>query len=438
MDDKAKAPEPAPEPAAAAAAAPAATQPAPEAAAEQGDKGADELADIQWLDGETGRVREVKIATQSANGPCPLLALANVLALAGQVRLGTAAQRTTTAAEVAGILANRLFDGPARGEADAAATAAALAQLPRLHRGMDVDPRFGHVRDFANAGETQRVFAAFGVDLVHGWVADPAAEPHVVRALDECGGSYERAVEYILAADELHNTAAAGRRLGAEEQRRAEAALVLGEWLRATATQLTECGLAQLQAQLAGGSLSVMFRNNHFSTLLRRGDGRLFLLCTDDAVAADPRLVWESLDDVHQATAQFVDSQFLPLEPGADGNYAHQGARAAAPGATHDQDAAAQIDSDFALALRLQEQEDQERAKDRERRRERHQRLQVRQDDALPPGMAPAADLYAVPEAPRTGRQPLHAAQGQGQSQSQSQGQARRPKRPDEDRCALM
>ncbi|KAJ2710880.1 hypothetical protein H4R19_003524 [Coemansia spiralis] len=408
------------------------------------------LKDIQWLDAATGREREVKIATQNENGPCPLLAVANVLALAGRVQLGRAAQRTASGGELAAAVANLLFDQPAGSSEDAQAV---LSQLPRLHTGLDVDLRFSHVRDFAPT-PAARVFAAFGIPLVHGWVVDPLTEPAVARALAACGNSYEGAVEFVLAADELATgTAAAGGELDAVQQQQVHDGIAVHEWLQATATQLTDRGLQMLQTELGPDSLSVLFRNNHFSTLLRRPDGRLFVLCTDDVVAAEPRLVWESLADVRQARSQFVDSRFLPLEAqptsSGPGDYARQDAVSG----SRAQEQADQIDGDFALALRLHEEEEEQR------RRHHHNRkgadLQVRQHDRPPPGMdvRPGDPLFNVPEVTRDGQSRLARAIHRSPSDDSFGRQmqaaflpneaSRRPPRqqpqppPAEDRCTI-
>ncbi|KAJ1728366.1 hypothetical protein LPJ61_004070 [Coemansia biformis] len=340
--------------------------------------------------------------------------------------------------ELTGILANLLFDQQPSNVGDVSAV---LSLLPLLHKGLDVDLRFSHIRDFAETANA-RLFAAFGVELVHGWVVDEQSESEVARVLGSCGNSYEGAVEFILAADELSSgvieqghpgppdghqrhgeSSSNSGELDEAQQRRVHEAIALNEWLQATATQLTERGLAMLQADLGGDSLSVMFRNNHFSTLFRRADGQLFLLCTDDVVAADPRIVWESLSDVHQATSQFVDSRFLPLASGnhdgseggggggssrgdgsgdkrREGDYARQGARYA----SREQEAAAQIDSDYAMALRLHEEE---------RERDQQSQLQVRQQDRHPPGMdvkRGGNTLFNVPEVTREGETRLARA----------------------------
>jgi hypothetical protein len=45
------------------------------------------------------------------------------------------------------------------------------------------------------------------------------------------------------------------------------------------------------------GTLCAFFRNNHFSTMLKK-DGRLYLLVTDTGYAGEASVVWELLDEI--------------------------------------------------------------------------------------------------------------------------------------------
>ncbi|KAJ2328180.1 hypothetical protein IWW51_001336, partial [Coemansia sp. RSA 2702] len=203
------------------------------------------LKDIQWQEPATGRVREVKIVTQNENGPCPLIALVNVLQLAGALQI-VGSRRTITDAELTGMLADQLFQqdagSPAVAEKD---VSAALSLLPTLSEGLDVDLQFAHIYDFGDSGHVQ-LFRAFGVDLVHGWVVDADGEADVAAVLAaECRNSYEGAVEYILACDEASQGAVVGGHAGeldARQQRAVASARLLNAWLERTATQLTDSG----------------------------------------------------------------------------------------------------------------------------------------------------------------------------------------------------
>lgn len=44
---------------------------------------------------------------------------------------------------------------------------------------------------------------------------------------------------------------------------------MIEDFLTSSASQLTFFGLSQLQSQVKEGTLGVLFRNNHFSTLIK-------------------------------------------------------------------------------------------------------------------------------------------------------------------------
>ncbi|KAL6504778.1 hypothetical protein OROHE_023536 [Orobanche hederae] len=61
------------------------------------------------------------------------------------------------------------------------------------------------------------------------------------------------------------------------------------------ANQLTAYGLSCLRNQLKEHELCVLFRNNHFNTMLKFG-GQIYLLLTNEAYIDKPDLVWEMLN----------------------------------------------------------------------------------------------------------------------------------------------
>lgn len=59
------------------------------------------------------------------------------------------------------------------------------------------------------------------------------------------------------------------------------AASAVQDFLNRTASQLTPSGIAALFNQMSDGEIAVLFRNNHFNTMLKR-DGMLYVLLTDE------------------------------------------------------------------------------------------------------------------------------------------------------------
>lgn len=82
------------------------------------------------------------------------------------------------------------------------------------------------------------------------------------------------------------------------------------QWLDETSNQLTHYGLRSLDEGLQDEQLAVFFRNNHFNTIYKRGNG-LYLLVTDLGYLSEPGVVWEKLDDVDGDTQMMTDV-FMP------------------------------------------------------------------------------------------------------------------------------
>ncbi|EFN59098.1 hypothetical protein CHLNCDRAFT_137880 [Chlorella variabilis] len=132
----------------------------------------------------TFRGRRVPIMLQDVNGPCPLLAIANVLLLRNQLQLppgvGEVSQGRLVEM-VAGLLldANSLEGGAGVSEEHAASLQQNLADviglLPQLCTGIDVNPRFTDTRGFEFTREAA-VFDLLDIQLVHGWLVDPQDE----------------------------------------------------------------------------------------------------------------------------------------------------------------------------------------------------------------------------------------------------------------------
>lgn len=141
--------------------------------------------------------RDVTVVLQADNGPCPLLAAANALLLRGALTLPPGA--TDFIPEEVLLAAVReylLRTAAAAPDANAAAVLNdALALLPSLSAGLDVNVRFGDVEGFEYTRELS-FFDLAGVRLLHGWVVDPQ-EPAAAHLRER---SYNQAVEALVAA----------------------------------------------------------------------------------------------------------------------------------------------------------------------------------------------------------------------------------------------
>ncbi|KAF9912449.1 hypothetical protein EC991_010536 [Linnemannia zychae] len=357
------------------------------------------LKPIDWIDPATGIEKRIKIITQNENGPCPLLALCNTLILQGKVAIRPYDRPTIGYDHLLELLADYLLHeepsdvsaAPQRvGEHVETEKAksrleieSALRLLPHLEHGLDVNVFFKSIRGFEPTAELG-LFHTFGVELVHGWVVSPVIDTPMYALVDGPAGitSYNKAVECIVSGDDAggglvvedlsgnitpilpsnqtsqrtRTTTSGSETMSKDEKIRQ--ALVVQEFMNTTKTQLTHYGLHVLQESLPEGHLCAFFRNNHFCTLFKNPmDGTLYTLVTDQSLAHELSIVWESLVDIDGA-GDFLDGLFRQgaLEVG---DYARNNQ----PLDSHPTLGDGGGDEDFALALQLQQQEEEEEAR---------------------------------------------------------------------------
>ncbi|KAI5607262.1 ubiquitin carboxyl-terminal hydrolase MINDY-1 [Silurus asotus] len=208
---------------------------------------------VKWI---TWKGEKTPIITQSENGPCPLLAIMNILFLRWK----------------------NMSD--------------AMVVLPKLSTGLDVNVRFTGVSDFEYTPECI-VFDLLDIPLYHGWLVDPQS-PETASAVGKL--SYNQLVEKIIIYK--HST----------DCSRVSEGLIAEQFLESTATQLSYHGLCELNTTAKEGELCVFFRNNHFSTMIKH-KGHLYLLVTDQGFLQEDSVVWESLHNV-EGDGNFCDSEF--------------------------------------------------------------------------------------------------------------------------------
>ncbi|KAI8644800.1 hypothetical protein BD408DRAFT_412898 [Parasitella parasitica] len=285
--------------------------------------------------------KKVCIITQNENGPCPLVAICNVLFLRGDLeirppdrefvtfeylvdRLGDyllthaptdepmAATDTTTKTE-------KLPQAPKRQDTSEFVLTyrhnldTALSILPNLKSGLDVNVKFDNIHGFEPTAELA-MFDLFNVNLVHGWVADPQDVQTYDVIVNKCG-TYNHVVELIVQADELSTSQSNKGGLVTEslttaQEEKLHEGFVANEFLKDTATQLTYFGLDLLLESIPTDTLCVLFRNNHFSTVYRHPTLGLYMLVTDSGLVSERSVIWESLADVDQGSSEFRSSSF--------------------------------------------------------------------------------------------------------------------------------
>ncbi|XP_031464022.1 ubiquitin carboxyl-terminal hydrolase MINDY-1 isoform X2 [Phasianus colchicus] len=269
---------------------------------------------VKWI---TWKGERTPIITQSENGPCPLLAIMNILFLQWKVKLPPQ-KEVVTSDELMAHLGDCILSIKPQEKSEGLQlnfqqnVNDTMMVLPKLSTGLDVNVRFTGVSDFEYTPECI-VFDLLNVPLYHGWLVDPQS-PEVVRAVGKL--SYNQLVEKIITCKHSGDPNLVTEGLIAEQ------------FLESTASQLTYHGLCELTAAVKEEELSVFFRNNHFSTMIKH---------------KEERVVWESLHNV-DGDSCFCDTQF---------HLSHAlGKEAAAPEQS-------QLDQDYMMALSLQQQQGQ-------------------------------------------------------------------------------
>uniref|UniRef100_A0A3B3HFJ6 Ubiquitin carboxyl-terminal hydrolase n=1 Tax=Oryzias latipes TaxID=8090 RepID=A0A3B3HFJ6_ORYLA len=289
---------------------------------------------VKWI---TWKEKKTPIITQSENGPCPLLAIMNTLFLRWKAKLPAQTEMVTTE-ELMAHLGDCVLSVTPREKTNVMELnfqqnmSDAMAVLPKLSTGLDVNVRFTGVTDFEYTPECI-VFDLLDIPLYHGWLVDPQS-PEIVAAVGKL--SYNQLVEKII--DYKHSA----------ESSRVSEGLVAEQFLESTATQLSYHGLCELNTTAKEGEMSVFFRNNHFSTMIKH-KGDLYLLVTDQGFLQEERVVWESLHNV-EGDGNFCDSDFRLCHP-------PQRTASGAQLQPSVQEQQRQIDQDYLVAVSLQQQQ---------------------------------------------------------------------------------
>ncbi|KAL5049467.1 hypothetical protein BDW71DRAFT_161258 [Aspergillus fruticulosus] len=328
---------------------------------------------ISWKD-NTGTLRDSPMLIQNHNGPCPLLALVNALILraAGHEFQPPIVRALRSREQISlGLLIEALFDELTThlGPDDELPDIEALSRfLTMLHTGMNVNPRLT-LEPNSGAGtflETEDIkfYSTFGIPLVHGWLASPSTD--ACAALGRMGQYHEDIQLLPFRKQELEDRVMQGTALSTEEERVMADIQVIQRFTDfENATQLSAFGLEQLSRTLQPGSFSILFRNDHFSTLYKHPQlQRLFTLVTDAGYSNHAEVIWESLVDVNGSSAGFYAGDFRLVSHSTPQESDPSGPRTS----SHDNSqnsstlsAQEQADADYAYALSLQYQEEEQR-----------------------------------------------------------------------------
>ncbi|RWA11562.1 hypothetical protein EKO27_g3551 [Xylaria grammica] len=395
-----------------------------------------QIKNINWHDSKASKnPRKSPILVQNANGPCPLVALVNALTLttpadqtnANLVETLGAREQVSLSFLLEAVVDELMSFRHTDSDAPLPDMSELYGFLQGLHTGMNVNPRFipspeavaAHARTsssdvrlsdrgneipgtFENTRDME-LYATFRIPLIHGWL--PPRDDVAYDALKRQASSYDEAQNLLFHEEELEDKLSNSETgLTEEEQQLYQDIITIKSFLSMTATQLTSSGLNVITKSIQPGEVSILFRNDHFSTLYRHPQTlQLFTLVTDAGYFTHDEVVWESLTDVRGKLAEFFSGDFRVVGgnqgqragggnsgwhdssdtagTSSDGgwqtvrnrrshnNRQSEPVAAAAPlSPQHEQE-----DRDLALALQLQEEEEERhRTEQAARRRESH------------------------------------------------------------------
>lgn len=216
---------------------------------------------VKWIEFNN---KIVPIILQNENGPCPLIAIANILFLRQYLKL-KANTEYITSNELISSIGDTLFKFIPEGSTQIddlnfqKNLNDALTLFDRLQYGLDVNVKFNGVDQFEYTNELN-IFDIFRIKLYHGWLIDPQQTDiaSIVQNL-----SYNQLVEKIIY---LKNS---------DSQIEIAQGILIEDFLESTQSQLTYYGLIELQEALKENELAVFFRNNHFNTIYKRNVSKL-------------------------------------------------------------------------------------------------------------------------------------------------------------------
>lgn len=251
--------------------------------------------------------KNVNILLQNENGPCPLIAIANILALRGDIFIAGDNDRISVD-QMCKMLATFIRAKPGQ-TPDVQQTIDSVSRsMPELQYGLDVDCGFTRCDSFTKT-EKSKIFDLLGIKMLHGWLVDPA-DLRLTSLIGE--STYEELTLRIVASSEPPSEGEGSKKDGDPKRFSVEEALLVQNFLDSTAHQLTDYGLQQLHSTLREGELAVFFRNNHFSTLTKHS-GVLFNLVTDIGYERERNVVWDLLSEV-MGNSQLFNSTFQTME----------------------------------------------------------------------------------------------------------------------------
>jgi len=264
--------------------------------------------EVDWFDFNGRRYPRI---LQDAGGPCPLIAVCNVLIMRRVLQIPPRTQ-TVSFEYIVKALTKILNDRIRRLSFQTADTVAALIQqnddvqtlLPNVEEGLVVNAKFSGSEFFEFTRELS-LFDTFDIPCYHCWRCDKQHRDfEIIEKL-----SYNEMVDILTMDTE---------QVAKDQNEEAQLKLIqqqeaLRDWLTETQTQITAAGVAELHEKLQPGAFAILFRNNHFSTIHRTNEGNIYSMVTDvGIVLTDPNIIWNTVTDL-EGDDKFLDTRFRSL-----------------------------------------------------------------------------------------------------------------------------
>ena len=258
-------------------------------------------------------------------GPCPLIAIANVLILKDEMKINTSFNQVSIDHLVESlaniILATDTGSSLKNSESKFVDIQACLNILPKLKDGLDLNIKSSKVNGFEFTEELS-LFDTLEIPILHGWIASNIDECFGYESNRDCftadnmdlinSLSYNnlvyKVIEYQKLLEKKGNVASKAD-ADANMKLRSEGK-ACEHFLKCTSRQLTPAGILKMYDYLTDGDLAIFFRNNHFNTIYCH-EGQIFLLVTDLGYIDVKNATWELLDlDGVDGNCQFVNDHF--------------------------------------------------------------------------------------------------------------------------------
>ena len=215
--------------------------------------------------------KNIKIITQNVNGPCMLIAIANVLALKGEITFTDEIYSLESLVETIREINPKLPD------------------LSNLIHGCNINPIFTNCANFKDYPDFLEML---NIKMFHSIVCDSKA-PYFDQISQYDYDSFEMKLLESLETPNDDQTS------------------ILNEWNESILKQATPYGVEQIKNSMCDEEVAIYFRGNHFSAILKN-DGQIYNLITA-ADFSNSQYVWQSVQ-VNLGDSEFYDPFFMTFD----------------------------------------------------------------------------------------------------------------------------